>query len=580
MTIYNILPALAGLLALLFSFLLHLAARKVSPSEHSARTLRDSLDWNPGFLVLLSVISLGLYLWFSAWTVVTFLLGVAMTLAAGAVARRVLDQAVRQTAGGATRKAESVFLLSLWHAASVGLAVGGLGLVGVSFLQLLFLRGRIEVHEIVGFAVGVSVVALLGQLRVLQGSEAAARWPGEVGMLQSKLENLVIAVIAAVAIAATGTSTVVNITAGNRLGYMSFPIFVIALGLLASAIGLFLVRLLLQQGPATAIRLGTYLTAVVLLATGYAAVNAMELEIGIFPAMLLGVVSGVVIALVAEWYVCGVPAARIAVASRRGPVGNLVSGLAVAFQSSAFPVLTVCGAVLIAHNYAGLYGIGISAAGMVATLGISASFAAFAPMVAASRNGAEAAPERPLGPAISLTQRAIAESTGNGAALLASLALLAAYSRSSGLAGLDLLEPTVMVGLLAGGILPFCAVSLALTTKEETGGEHASSRSLLVRTAQLLLPLGSPLFVGFVLGSEALGGMLAGSIAAGVLLALTLSGAGQLWQQVKSQAGGEEGLFGVGNELGILFQRDAGPAVTAALKSNAVVALIIAPLLG
>jgi K(+)-stimulated pyrophosphate-energized sodium pump len=571
MTNYNILPALAGLLALALSVLLYLASRKRAPELYSPGSLRESVGTPfSSLLILLAALGLGLSFWFSPWTVATFLLGAGIATAAGVAARRCLDLAVSQTEGAAgTEKPDAVFLIGLWHGGSVGLAVAGLGLIGVSFLQLLFLRGRIEVNEIVGFALGASLIALLTQLRILPEGESGNRWSGEVGLLQSMLENFVLAVIAAVAIAATGTSTVVNITAGNRLAYMSFPIFVISLGVFSSIVGLLLVRLLLRQGPGTAIRLGTYLAVMLLLAMGYLAVNAMELEIGIFPALLLGVISAIVIALVAEWYVCGVPAAKIAAASRKGPAANVASGLAEAFQFSAFPVLTVCGAVLIAHNYAGLYGIGICAAGMVAMLGMTASFTALTPNFPDSRPAIETGP----GSSVSLTQRAIGESMGNGAALMVTLALFAAYSRASGLDGLDLMEPTVIVGLLAGGILPFCAVSLAF---KGTG----SRRSLLVRALQLTLPLGMPVFVGLILGRGALGGMLVGSIAAGTLLALTLSSAGQLWQQVHRQADVDPGSVGLGNALGLLFQSDGAPAATAAVKCSAVVALIIAPLLG
>jgi K(+)-stimulated pyrophosphate-energized sodium pump len=570
MTVYNFLPLLAGLLAFGLSVVLHLAARKRAPAEYSVQAGWKGLDQPFASLLILVVIGSGLYLWFSLWTLGAFLLGAGIAAAAGAVTVRYLELArFRAGADLEVGKAEGAFLVNLWHGGSVGLAVGGLGLVGVSLPHLLFLRGRIEAQEIVGFALGASLMALLPQLRILPGADSPARRPGEAGLTQSMLENLVLAVIAALAIAATGTSTVVNITAGNRLAYMSFPILVVSFGLLSSVAGLLLVRLLLRQGPGTAIRLGGYFTVVSLLASAYFAVNAMELEIGIFPAMMLGVISGVVIASVAEWYVCGVPAGKIAAASRSGPAANVVSGLAAAFQWSALPVLTVCGAVLIAFNYAGLYGIGICAAGMVATLGFSASFAAFSAVFPDRTSGPTGTPPR-IVPAVSATQRAIWESTDNGATLLVVLALFAAYSRASGLDELDLMEPTVMVGLLAGGIVPFCAVSFAFGTMG----------SPLLRIPQLLLPFGAPVFVGLVLGREALGGMLLGGLAAGMLLALTLSTAGQLWRQVRSHAGADEGSVGLGGELGVLFQQYGGPAAAVAVKSSAVVALVLAPMLG
>jgi len=595
--------------------------------------------------------------WIKPWTSVAYLVGAIGSSIAGIVGMNIAVRGNSRTAEAAEEGLNKALRVAFNTGSVMGLTVVGVGLLGVTIMWVLFESPSI----IAGFGFGASSIALFARVGggiYTKAADVGADLVGKVeagipeddprnpatiadnvgdnvgdvaGMGADLFESYAGSLIATLSLAVfIGAPKLGIAPADNKL--VMLPLVISGIGIIASLIGTFLVRTKPNASMNSLLwsfRIGIFGAALLTLIGGAVAGSESFLNVPfeLIYILITGLVVGQVIGTATEYFTSYeyFPVKWISKQSLTGHPSNIIAGISVGLYSTAIPAVCVVIGVLISHHFAGLYGVGLAAVGMLSTLGITLSTDAYGPV---ADNAGGLAEQAGLDPevrertdaldALGNTTAATGKGFAIGSAILTALALMSAYGQVTGVTSFDIGKVDVLSGVLIGALLPFVFSGMTMQAVGSAAGamieevrrqfreikglregkkgvkpdaaravEISTTGSLKAMILPSILAIVSPILIGLFLKAEALGGMLAGSIVSGFLLAIFMANAGGAWDNAKKyiELGNHEGKGSeahkaavTGDTVGDPFKDTSGPSINILLKLMTIVALVFGPL--
>ena len=657
------IPAICGILALITTAVIAMGVVKKNSGDKKMQEIASHIEEGAmAFLnkeykylaVFIVVVFVAIAIFLDIRTAVAFLVGAIFSIIAGNIGMRIAVKANVRTAEAAKTGMKEALSIAFSGGTVMGLCVAGLGLFGVGIMSYFL---DLNTEYITGFGLGASSIALFARVGggiYTKAADVGADLVGKVeagipeddprnpaviadnvgdnvgdvaGMGADLFESYVGSIISAITLGSL-------VTIVDSRDAAIFPMLLSAVGIIASLIGIFIVKMSKGENPQKALNAGSLVSGVLTIIFGAIVCNVIFGSLKLFIPVVAGLIVGMIIGKVTEIYTSDEFkfVKQIAKESETGAATNIIAGLAVGMKSTVIPIVFIVIGIIAAYfgvggaddPVTGLYGISLSAVGMLATTAITVGVDAYGPISdnaggIAEMSGLESGVREITDKLDSVgnTTAAIGKGFAIGSAALTALALFASYAQTIGLKTIDLLDPLTLVGVFIGGMLPFLFGALTMASVGKAAGQMVEevrrqfrekkgilegkekpdySTCVAISTEaalkEMILPgilaIIVPLCVGLLFGAQALAGLIGGGVVTGVLMAIMMSNSGGAWDNAKKYIeGGAHGGKGsqahkagvVGDTVGDPFKDTSGPSMNILIKLMTIVSLVFAPVI-